>query len=181
MAGFRAGWLLIRKLAGGQRAELHIEVGTGGMVHAHVMAYHRYILPAQLQEIREAVLGAIGGGTSQYRIDRVGTGKGQKGGVKEVAKYVTKGVAMNKSTANQTHPLLSAMVEAAFRGERCVQKYGDWKGLELDDYEDEESKGWKCPMCGSEEFHWRYQNVRTGEFADEQPRSRHGARAGPRS
>jgi len=160
LAGWRAGWKIIRKLCGGKRAQLRVEVGSGGMVHVHILAYHRYILPKHLQLIREAILTTVGGGTTQYRVDRVGTGRGLKGGVKEVAKYVCKGVAMNGPTAMQTHPLMSALVETAFLRLPLAIEYGDWSGLRVADQEHE----WHCSACGIEKFNWRYLDKRTDVF-----------------
>lgn len=165
--GWRAGWKSICQLAGGKRAQLRVEVGTGGMVHVHVLAYHRYLVPQQLQRVRAAILAAVGGGTTQYRVDRVGTGRGQKGGVKEVAKYVCKGVAMNRPTATQTHPLLAAMVELAFRRVHLAIEYGDWDGLVVDDNDADE---WHCSVCGMERYHWRYVDTRTGVVVDDRGR-----------
>lgn len=131
--GWRAGWRLIRKFSSGKRAQLKLEVGTGGMVHVHILAHHRYLVPDRLMAVRAAILEAVGGGTTQYRVDRIGSGHAKKGGVKEVAKYLTKGVSMNGATAMQTHPLLAAMIEGAYLQLPIAQEYGDWDGLELDE------------------------------------------------
>lgn len=112
----------------------------------------------QLQLVRTAILEAIGGETTQYRVVRIR--KGAKG-VKEVAKYVCKGVAMNNRTAKQTHPLLAAMIEAAYRGRKLAIQYGDWKGLGVSVADDDEYE-WHCPVCGTERFSWHYHDKTTG-------------------
>lgn len=169
-AGWKAGWQVIRKICGGERAIAHLEVGTGGMVHVHVLAYHRFITPYQLTLVRDAILSTVGGGTTQYRVDRVGTGKRERGAVKEVAKYVTKGVAMNNSSANQTHPLLASLIEVAFRSMPLTVLYGKWKGLNVEAEEEEGDSGWQCPTCGSASFRWHYHDKTTGAVARVEPR-----------
>ena len=164
--GWRAGWKLIRKFSGGKRAQLRLEVGTGGMVHVHILAHHYYLVPDRLMAVRAAILEAVGGGTTQYRVDRIRSGHAKKGGVKEVAKYLTKGVAMNNATAMQTHPLLAAMIEAAYLNRPIAQEYGDWDELDL---ETREEAGWHCTMCGDVDWHWRYLDTRTGKLVEEVP------------
>ena len=161
--GWRAAWKLIRALCGGTRAYLSVEVSHGGMVHAHVLAHHRFITPYQLGKIRKAILDAIGvGQAEQYKVVRIKAAKGGRGGVKEVAKYVTKGVAMNHPNANQTHPLMAAMVEVAFMNLPIAVEYGNWDGLDVP----VPDEGWCCKACGGHPFHWRYFDKLTRQIVE---------------
>ena len=154
LAGWRSGWKVLRSL-GAERAIVSQEVAPGGMVHLHILAYHDYLRPEQLADVRAAILDTIGGGTTQYRVERV---KGNRKAVAEIAKYLVKGVASSSRSSEQTHPVLAALVELAWRQKPRTLWYGNWKGLDTVEVDADAQDGvtWKCPGCGSTHYRVNY-------------------------
>lgn len=155
--GWRAGRRILARY-GLAWAHANIEVSQGGVVHCHVMARHRYVHGKAFDKLRDAMLAAIGGGTTQCKVQAV---KNSKKAVKEVAKYVCKGVAMNNRSARQTHPRLAAMIECAFHGLPTSIVYG-----ELPLPPEKEEPEWHCPFCGNDEFRYRYIDRRTNQIIE---------------
>ena len=122
---------------GCERAMLRFEVGRGGMVHFHMLAHHKWLGAARLAELRALAVKLCD--SPMFNVRRA-----NQGSCAEVAKYVTKGVARSDAGANQTHPVLSAMVDVAFYGRKLWRWYGDWKGIDTDEIE----PSWSCPCCG---------------------------------
>jgi hypothetical protein len=135
--GARLGWNYLAT-RGAKRAYVKLEVGTRGMVHVHLLVWMPWQPPAALAQFRALVSSVTGGQHVNFK-------RANKGGVRELAKYFTKGVARADSKAEQTHPLLAAMVDVAFRGARLVREWGDWDGQ---GFEPPKLEPWSCPSCG---------------------------------
>jgi hypothetical protein len=62
----------------------------------------------------------------------------------------------------QSHPVLSAMVEVAFRARKRTIWYGDWSGLDSVAVDPDAQDGveWKCPHCGSAHYRQNYVDAR---------------------
>ena len=167
----KAVWPALKEI-GFERARTNAEVAPGGMVHLHAIAYGPFIPKMWLEEMRRRVV-ELGCGP-QFNLQRLKKGKG---GLKEVCKYVTKGVAVRDRLGEQTHPLLCAMIEVAFAGRQLVRWYGDWGKLAKPCRHCGEvlcdCSGWECPCC---QGHRRQQLYLTMEaFEDWQRRRRDAA------
>ena len=175
-AAWRAAWSFL-KAHGAQIAYVSAEVAPGGLVHVHAMAWHPFVAGGAFKTLRERVLRVLhkaGHGSQleswrsmQYKVQPVSVEK-QKGhrtlwgAIKEVAKYVTKGVAVEEhdrfqygapdSEPWQSHPGLCAQIEIAWKGRRVWRVYG-----ELEQEKDIQAETWTCPNCGHHESSMRYE------------------------
>jgi hypothetical protein len=131
----RQVWRLLQEW-GCDRAVVRFEVGRGGMLHFHMLAHHKY-LGRKLEKLRALAVKLCD--APYYNVKRA-----NRGACAELAKYVTKGVARNDNRANQTHPVLSAMVDVAFLGRHLYRWFGDWNGTDVEEHE----PAWNCPCCG---------------------------------
>ena len=147
----QSGWRALRaylESVGAVRSVLHVECGLGGNVHAHALVWMEWLSPRQLARARsEFNRGARVAGNGWLHVGRVRKGFDVKKAIAEVAKYVTKGVVPSGDAhrrGEQTHPLLAAMVDTAWKGKHLWREYGDWDELPL--VADENA--WSCPRCG---------------------------------
>lgn len=132
-----------------------IEVGTGGMVHLHVLYMGARPDVNVLRWRWEEQL------PGSYQLDAKHCKDAGKA-IVELAKYVTKGASPAKSDVVGgtpgafMDPRLAVNVEIAFSGDRLVQCYGAWLGIQIDDDEDtDEEKAEErelyaapCKECG---------------------------------
>ena len=142
-------WRFLRKKLGALMAFASLEVSPGGLVHVHVLAWHRF--NPDLKAQRQVVMRALPEGSSQYDVQVVTAGKHQDKAIAELCKYLTKGVAVDARDdyrPEQTDPRLAAMVEVAFMRRRCWRLYG---GVSADDMAAVDPPEWSCPACGGHE------------------------------
>jgi len=164
---FRAAWKFL-KARGAQIAYASAECAPGGLVHVHAMIWHPYVSGSAFAALRETVLGALarrGHRAEQYHVAKVTLRKHPKTGeatyrhaIAEVAKYVTKGVAIEEydrsgNLPRQTHPGLSAQIERAWKGRRVWRIYGE----DAPRAAEEKDEKWQCPNCGHKEHLLRYE------------------------
>lgn len=141
----RAAWGVL-KHRGAKRAWAKLEVGPGGMVHVHMLVWSPWLPPHALEELRTAASAITG--APFYNVKRA-----KRGSVAELAKYFTKGVARYDAGAQQTHPLLAAMVDVAFRHARLIREFGAWDDL---DWTPPDLNAWECPCCGAPAYGCAY-------------------------
>lgn len=133
-----------------------VEVGASGMVHVHALYHgHRLDVPTVRMLYMERV------GDSPF-ID-IKYIRDPRKGIVELAKYVTKGASPVKSRAllgqggEYLDPQLAARVEVAFAGERLIEFYKAWRGIDPDADDDEpvvlEDK--PCGSCGALHQWWQ--------------------------
>ena len=180
-SAWKAGWKWLQKHAGAQIAYASLEVSPGGLVHVHVMCWHKWI--DDFEAFRRVVLSTLhrrGYKRAVFVHSTRITGKDKDagdldGGINEVAKYLTKGVAVEEHdrykygaddcTPRQTHPALCAQVEIAFKGRRTWRQYGK---LREEPAAQQREDAWQCPNCGCAEHRLRYelpQEASCGELA----------------
>ncbi len=168
-SAWKCGWKYLKQHAGAQIAYASLEVSPGGLVHVHVMAWHKWV--KDFEGLRRAVLSTLHRrgykrAVFMHSVRITGNGKDEgdlDGGIKEVAKYLTKGVAVDEHdrykygaadcTPRQTHPALCAQVEIAFKSRRTWRIYG--KCREETPKEPEDT--WICANCGHREHRLRYE------------------------
>jgi hypothetical protein len=146
--GFRHVWRKYLKPRA-RAAVRSFEVGSAGMVHAHVL-YHG--LRPDIVTLRMLYMLRVGDSPSiNVRYVRE-----PAKGIAELAKYVTKGASPVKTRSfggapgEYLDPLLAARVEVAFAGERLVDCYGAWRGIDPDDDDDAaELTEEPCSQCGA--------------------------------
>jgi hypothetical protein len=147
--GFRYVWRKYIK-ARARAAARSIEVGAGGMVHVHAL-YHGHRL--DVSTLRMLYMSRVGD-SPFVDIQYV---RNPRKGIVELAKYVTKGASPAKGRSlggglgEYLDPVLAARVEVAFSGERLVECYGAWRGIDPDDDEDDapDVVDAPCSQCGS--------------------------------
>jgi hypothetical protein len=145
-------WEYLSSECGARCAIVVAEVADGGLVHLHVLAWHPWIAPAKLAELRGIVLGALplgadGKAARWYKLGRLyskGKNRPASKPAAEIAKYLCKGVASNDRNASQTHPLLAAMTDIALRDRKTWREYGDVPLPPVRPWEP-----WECPCCAS--------------------------------
>jgi len=113
-----------------------LEVAPGGMVHVHCLYLGPWVDKGDLVSYWKAKTGA-------YIVDikMVKPGESMRGAVREVTKYVTKGLASGE-------PDLAVWALMALKGKRRIREYGTFLGLQSDP--DAETKPLRCPCCGYE-------------------------------
>ena len=163
-AAWRCAWKFLQG-KGAQLAYASVECAPGGLVHVHVLVWHKWLSESAFTLLRERVLSTLRRHwhpqAQQLNVQKVGNGKGNrslKGAIKEVAKYVTKGVAIEYYDRNdndpwQTHPALAAQVEIAWKGRRLWRVYGE----ALPEEKDIPAEKWVCPNCGHCDHRLRYE------------------------
>jgi hypothetical protein len=148
--GFGYVWRKYIK-ARSRAAARSVEVGAGGMVHIHAL-YHGHRL--DISTVRWLYMSRVG--DSPF-VDIKHIREPRKG-ILEVAKYVTKGASPVKGRAlvggmaEYLDPVLAARVEVAFAGDRLVECYGAWRGIDPDEDEDDKTaveKDLACRACGA--------------------------------
>lgn len=147
-----------------------IEVGSSGMVHLHVLYVGRR---PDVNVLRLRWMDQVG----DSPIVNVRHCKDPSKAIIELAKYVTKGASPAKASVVSgtpgafMDPELAVRVEIAFSGDRMVQCYGSWLGINVDDdeetLEDERSSAalhaaicGTCGTCGS----WHAANYEIDEW-----------------
>lgn len=148
LKAWRAVWKYLKKNAAGERALVALEVGARGLVHAHVLVQHRWLSSDELHHARQVALPHLGPNARQLNVRRCRKGKG---GIAEVAKYITKG-SVGSGLVARPHPMLCALLEAAWMGKPRILWYGDWEGIP-----DEPMPEVACPACGSLDVRCRYE------------------------
>lgn len=135
--------------ARGRAAVRAVEVSPSGMVHVHVLYHGRR---PDARTVRDAWMSRVGN-SPQVDVKYL-TNPAQ--GIREVAKYVTKGASpanpnlLGGGLGEFTDPRLAARIELAFAGDRLVECYGAWRGLDPDADDDvEEETAACCPRCAS--------------------------------
>lgn len=167
-SAWRALWRHLRTV-GAQIAYVSAECAPGGLVHVHAMVWHPYQRGAAFARLRDIVIRTLRRRgylkAAIYHLAKVASrGKGLMGAIKEVAKYVTKGVAVeehDRAAYNapdcepwQTHPALCAQIELAWKGRRTWRVYGVCPPAER---ETPAEPKWSCPNCGHKEHTLRFE------------------------
>lgn len=140
---WQKAWAVLQRVGNAKRAALHFEVSPDGLVHAHIIANHNWLSPDDFEAVKDAARAVLppppaGMKAAMVRCDPL---RGGRKGIKEAVKYATKG-----GGKMGTHPLLCALLEAAWIGQKQTIWYGDWDGLDEEDEKDPAT----CPHpeCG---------------------------------
>jgi hypothetical protein len=147
-----AAWQFVwrRYLKARSRAAVRaVEVSPSGLVHLHVL-YHGHRPDAVT--LRTAWM-IKAGDSPQVNVRYV---RNPAKGILEIAKYVTKGASparadiLSGKFGEFTDPKLAARVEFAFSGDRLIECYGAWRGIDPDDESEEPDAygGEACSKCG---------------------------------
>ena len=135
----------------GRAAVRAVEVGSHGLVHIHALYHGRR---PDVTTLRALYMMTVGD-SPQIQVDYV---RKPRNAITELAKYVTKGASPAKARtligqpAEFIDPILAARVELAFAGDRLVESYGAWRGVDPDNDEDEPKEVFAsqaCQRCGS--------------------------------
>jgi hypothetical protein len=127
-----------------------VEVGGGGMVHAHALYYGPR---PDVNKLRAGWTFRVG---NSPQIDAKYVRKPAKA-IREVAKYVVKAASpkqvrtLRGGVGEYLHPELAARVEVAFCGDRLFETFGAWRGKDVaSDSEPEASfADHPCAACGA--------------------------------
>lgn len=165
----------------GRAAVRAVEVGSHGLVHVHALYHGRRPDVSSLRMLYMLIVGD----SPQIQVDYV---RKPAHAITELAKYVTKGASPAKARsltglpAEFLDPVLAARVEVAFAGDRLVESYGAWRGVDPDADNDEPQETFAshaCQRCGTV-GHWHLANVQRLDLARLGPDFRaHVGRFGP--